>query len=132
MKKRIVKLMLLAIFVGSSGTWLPALEDAPKLKQAAPEAPQDAKAKATLDPKKKAALAKKMQAKAKLNAEVRAKAVDINHASKEELMRVPGVTGDYAAAIIAKRPYKTKADLVTKHAIPMGVYQHLSKLVAAK
>ena len=39
------------------------------------------------------------------------------------------MTGAYADAIIAKRPFKTKADLVVKNAIPMDLYQTLRKQV---
>lgn len=132
MKKLIVKLMVITAFVVGGGPWSPALEDAPKPKKTTSAAPEEGKAKATLGPKKGAALAKKRQAKAKLDAEIKARAVDINHASKEELMKVHGMTEAYAATIIAKRPYKTKTDLVTKHAIPLGVYQSFRKQVAAK
>jgi len=58
--------------------------------------------------------------------------VDINHASKAELLKLPGITPEFAAAIIAKRPFKSKAELVTKNAIPQGTYQNLHSLVAAK
>lgn len=61
-----------------------------------------------------------------------AKAVDINHASKAELKKLPGMTNAYVDAIIAKRPYKTKAELVIKNAIPMALFQTLRKQVAVK
>ncbi len=61
-----------------------------------------------------------------------AKALDINHASKAELKKVRGITDAYAEAIMAKRPYKSKADLVVKNAIPMGLYQTIRKQVAVK
>ena len=101
----------------------PAQEDAPKPKKAPSKATQEAKTKAW---------EKKAKERAKVDAEAKAKAVDINHATKDELKMVPGITDAYAAAIIAKRPYKTKADLVTKNAIPFGLYQSLRKKVAAK
>ena len=95
----------------------------PAPKKPVPKALQEAKAKAR---------AKRLADKAKADAEAKAKAVDINRASKEELMKIPGITGPYADAIVAKRPYKSKADLVTKNAIPNGTYQGIRKLVAAK
>ncbi|MDR3683689.1 MAG: helix-hairpin-helix domain-containing protein [Geothrix sp.] len=71
-------------------------------------------------------------ARAKADAEARARALDINHASKAQLKKLPGITDAYADAIIAKRPYKTKADLVVLKAIPMDLYQTLHKLVAVR
>ena len=75
---------------------------------------------------------KRLQAKKKADAEFKAKAVDINHASKAELMKLPGISEVFATGIIAKRPYKSKAELVSKHAIPEGIYQGLHSMVAAK
>ncbi len=72
------------------------------------------------------------KAKAKADAELLAKAVDINHATKVELLRLPGITEEFAASIIAKRPFRSKADLVTRNAIPRGTYQNLHSLVVAK
>jgi len=94
-------------------------------------APKKPTSKALLEAKAKAR-EKRLQAKAKADAEAKAKAVDINHASLADLKKVPGITDAYAAAIIAKRPYRSKADLVTKNVLPMGVYQTLRKQVAAK
>jgi DNA uptake protein ComE-like DNA-binding protein len=101
--------------------WAPAQEDAPKPKRSPAQVAQDAKAKAARE--------KKAKERAKAEAEARAKAIDINHATKDQLRLIPGVTEAYAAAIIAKRPYKVKADLVLKHAIPFGLYQSLRKRV---
>ena len=124
MNQKIVRL-LGCLFVGiACTTWSPAQEEAaPAPKKTLPKTVQEAKAKAR---------EKRVQAKAKADAEAKARAVDINHASLDELKKLPGMTEAYAAAIVAKRPYKSKAELVTKNAIPMGVYQSLRKLVAAK
>jgi DNA uptake protein ComE-like DNA-binding protein len=102
---------------------LPAQEDESPAKKPKPKALQEAQAKYR---------AKKAADKAKADDEAKAKAVDVNHATLEELKKIPGITDAYAAGIIAKRPYKSKAELVTKNAIPMGVYQGIRKLVAAK
>ena len=61
-----------------------------------------------------------------------AKLVDINSASKAELMKLPGVSEADAAKIIAGRPYLTKTRLVTKNIVSMEVYQSINKLVIAK
>lgn len=125
MNKNIVRFFATLVLALSCAAWAPAQEaEFPvKKKSTVPKAVQDAKAKAR---------AQKQQAKAKADAEARAKAVDINHASKEELKKLPGISDAYADAIIAKRPYKSKADLVTKNAIPNDLFQSLRKQVAAK
>lgn len=51
------------------------------------------------------------------------KKVDINNASKEELMTLPTVGEAEAKKIIAHRPYKSKGELVTRAGLPEGVYQ---------
>lgn len=48
--------------------------------------------------------------------------VDLNNASKAELMTLPSVGAAEADRIIAHRPYKSKTDVVTKAGLPEGVY----------
>lgn len=60
------------------------------------------------------------------------KQVDINSASKEELQKLPGITPELAAKIIAGRPYVTKSHLVEKNAIPVGVYLPIRHQVFVK
>ncbi len=50
------------------------------------------------------------------------KAVDINSATKEELMKVPGITDEIAEKIIAGRPYKSKMALVTNKTLTKTEY----------
>lgn len=121
---RIAMALMLGLVVT---TWSPAQEEVPPPKKAptGTKAEQEAKAKA-------AYREKKAKAKAEADAKAKAAAVDINRASKEELMKVPGITEAYAKAIIANRPYHSKADLVTKKVLPNGTYQSIHKLVAAK
>ena len=58
--------------------------------------------------------------------------VDINSAKREELKKLQGVDDAMADRIIAGRPYQTKAELVTKSGVPMGVYQQNRKQVIAR
>ena len=71
-------------------------------------------------------------ANTKAAAQAAAKLVDINSASKAELMKLPGVSDADADKIVAGRPYLTKTRLVTKNIVGMDVYQNISKLVIAK
>jgi DNA uptake protein ComE-like DNA-binding protein len=119
-----VRLISAVVLAFACSAWSSAQEnESQALKKPTSKALQEAKAKAR---------EKRTAAKAKADAEAKAKAVDINHASLEELKKVPGITDAYAAAIILKRPYKSKADLVTKNVIPMATFQSIRKLVAAK
>ena len=123
MNKRIVR-VILALAVGlACTTWSPAQEEDAPAKKSLPRPPSASKIKAQ---------EQKNAAKAKAAAEARARAVDINHASPEALKKLPGMTDALANAIMAKRPYKSKAELVTKNAIPLDYYQTIRKLVAAK
>lgn len=58
--------------------------------------------------------------------------VDINSASKEELMTVPGIGDAIADKIIAGRPFKMKSELVSKGIVTKGVYAKFSRHLIAK
>ena len=57
--------------------------------------------------------------------------VDLNSASRKELMTLPGIGAGEAGRIIANRPYLTKTDLVTKNVVPVGPFLSLKRLVVA-
>lgn len=57
--------------------------------------------------------------------------LNLNAATKEELKKLPGVTDEYAARIIAGRPYVSKTALVLNHVIPTTVYFLIKDKVAA-
>jgi DNA uptake protein ComE-like DNA-binding protein len=59
------------------------------------------------------------------------KLVDINGASRKELMTLPGIGGAEADKIIAARPFLTKAELVTKGVLPAGPYVSMKNKVVA-
>jgi hypothetical protein len=53
------------------------------------------------------------------------KLVELNSASKEQLMTLPGVDAAAAARIIAGRPYVSKTNIETHHILPPGSYAAL-------
>jgi len=57
--------------------------------------------------------------------------VDLNRASRKELMTLPGIGADDADRIIAHRPYLSKGDLVAKNALPIGPFVSIRHLVVA-
>ncbi len=62
-------------------------------------------------------------AKAKVPAKPVVQPIDLNKASKAELMKLPTIDAATADKIIAGRPYLTKSNLVTHKIIPMTTYQ---------
>jgi DNA uptake protein ComE-like DNA-binding protein len=55
--------------------------------------------------------------------------VDLNKAAKGELKKLPGITDAYADKIIAGRPYRSKAHLVTHRILPMETYMAIKNQV---
>ena len=57
--------------------------------------------------------------------------VDINHASLDELLQVPGLGRGWALRILRFRPYRTKQDLMDKGVVNSAVYDRIKDFVIA-
>lgn len=58
--------------------------------------------------------------------------IDINSATEDQLMTLPGIGDAYAKAIVDHRPYKAKNDLVKQKIVPRATYNKISKHIIAK
>jgi DNA uptake protein ComE-like DNA-binding protein len=65
-------------------------------------------------------------------AQAAAEKLDINTATKEQLMKLPGIGEAYSQKIIDGRPYKAKNELTQKKIIPEATYSKISALIIAK
>jgi DNA uptake protein ComE-like DNA-binding protein len=57
--------------------------------------------------------------------------IDINHASVDELLKVPGMTSSWAGRIVRFRPYRTKQDLLERGVVTSEVYDRIKDYVIA-
>lgn len=58
--------------------------------------------------------------------------IDINSASRDDLMSLEGIGEVRADAIIRARPFKTKTDLVERRLIPEALYDKIADKVIAR
>ena len=57
--------------------------------------------------------------------------VDVNHATLDQLLKIPGMTRTWAQRIIRFRPYRSKQDLVEEGVLPGVVYNRIRDYVIA-
>ena len=62
----------------------------------------------------------------------RDKPLDLNGASKDDLMALPGVNSAEADRIIEARPYRESDELVSRHILTKSEYDRISDRVVAK
>jgi hypothetical protein len=62
----------------------------------------------------------------------RDKPLDLNHATRDQLLALPGITAEDADRMIDRRPYGNPGQLVTRHVVSKGEYDRISDRVTAK
>lgn len=62
----------------------------------------------------------------------RDKPLDLNDATREQLLSLPGVTAAEADRVIARRPYAEPAELVTRRILPKAKYDRIADRLTVK
>jgi competence protein ComEA len=78
------------------------------------------------------AKAQKAPAPAATKVAAKAEVLDINTATKPQLVALKGIGDKYADAIIKNRPYARKDELVSKKVVPQATYDKVKDLIIAK
>jgi DNA uptake protein ComE-like DNA-binding protein len=79
-----------------------------------------------------ACVAAHAQTRATLTPAPAASQIDINSASRDDLMTLDGIGEVRADAIIRSRPFKVKTELVERRIIPEALYDRIADKVAAR
>jgi DNA uptake protein ComE-like DNA-binding protein len=58
--------------------------------------------------------------------------IDINHATEDQLLEVPGMTRSWAGRIIRFRPYHVKGDLMEMGVVPDYFFDRIKDFVIAR
>lgn len=62
----------------------------------------------------------------------RDKPLDLNAATKDQLLSLPGVTSAQADRMIANRPYDKASDLLSRRIIPKSEYDKIADLITVE
>ena len=62
----------------------------------------------------------------------RDKPLNLNHATKSQLLELPGMTSDDADRVRDRRPYNDPKQIVARHAVSQSEYDRISDRVTAK
>ncbi len=134
--KRLTSLGALALVVLVSATpVLAATTTAPSMKAAAASpaaAPTKVMAPRTTAPAATSPGAKPAAAPKVAGSVGEAAKLDLNSATRDELMKTPGIGEAIATKIVAGRPFKTKSELLTRGLVNRAQYAQLAPHVIAK
>jgi DNA uptake protein ComE-like DNA-binding protein len=100
------------------------------VKSGAKQAAADAKVAAANAERKVNDIAAGVKEGMKSDGKPSAKVVDINSATEEQLVDLPGITGARAQRIIRARPYGTTSDLVSKGILTQEQFERISGQIA--
>ena len=128
-------LVTMVSFAHAQSATTAASSAASSAKKTATTAAKDTKAAAATTAKDTKAAAATTAKETKKEAAAKASEMakyDINTASKDDLMKIPGIAGPTADKIIAGRPWKAKNDLVNKGVMNSAMYKKASPYMIAK
>ena len=108
-----------------------AAQTTQQVKQGAQQAAADARVAAANAEQKVNAIAAGVKEGLKSGAKPGAATLDINSATEDQLVDLPGITGARAQRIIRGRPYSSPHDLVSKGILTPGQYSKIEGQVVA-